>query len=52
MLQKMLQSVKNTAHLERITVLILFVLAKKKPKDNLISNAGGRSIWYDMICHL
>lgn len=41
-LQKMLQSVKNSAYLERITVLILFILAKKKPKDELISNAWGR----------
>lgn len=41
-LQKMLQSVKNTAYLETITVLILFILAKKKPKDELISNAWGR----------
>lgn len=48
LLQKMLQSVKNSAHLERITVLILFILAKKKPKDKLISNAWGRGmIWYD-----
>lgn len=38
----MLQSVKNTAYLETITVLILFILAKKKPKDELISNAWGR----------
>lgn len=41
-LQKMLQSVKNTAYLETVTVLILFILAKKKPKGELISNAWGR----------
>lgn len=37
----MLQSVKNTAHLERITVVILLILVKKKkkPKDKLTSNA-------------
>jgi len=40
----MLQHEKNTAHLERITVLILFILAKKRPKDKLISNAWGRDM--------
>lgn len=40
----MLQSVKNTAHLERIAALIFFILAEKKPKDKLISNAWGRYV--------
>lgn len=43
-LQKMLQNVKNTAHLERIAALIFFILAEKKAKDKLISNAWGRSL--------
>lgn len=43
-LQKTLQNVKNTAHLERIAALIFFILAEKKAKDKLISNAWGRSL--------
>lgn len=43
-LQKTLHNVKNTAHLERIAALIFFILAEKKAKDKLISNAWGRSL--------